>query len=160
MPGPSEPETRVSLTLTLAGAPAPTLTPAPAPAARPAGVASYLASPGPPRHGLTDWPDVESTRRPSVSAQDHGHWVKSAANTTPLLTCWQPAAHSQKINSPRLGDMVNISDLRVFVFVCRSRPAFVPIDCEPCLAPQLTLVFVYLMTGTVAGHIMERYGVI
>lgn len=64
MPGPSEPETRVSLTLTLAGAPAPTLTPAPAPAARPAGVASYLAWPPPARHvtasltGLSSQPAV------------------------------------------------------------------------------------------------------
>ena len=48
------------------------------------------------------WAAPESTRRPSVSARDHGHWVKSAANTTPLLTCWQPAAHTLKINSPRL----------------------------------------------------------
>ena len=47
MPGPSEPETRVSLTLTLAGAPAPTLTPAPA------GLASS-GLPGPPRHGLSE----------------------------------------------------------------------------------------------------------
>lgn len=48
--------------------------------------------------------------------------------------------------------LVDISDLEVFVFVCGSRRLGICRDCGPCIAPHLKHVFVYLMTGTVAGE--------
>ena len=74
----------------------------------PAGVASYLASPA--RHVTASLRAWLLSSQPAVHPDSIR--LRSGPRTlgkvcgqlrTPLLTCWQPAAHSQKINSPRLG---------------------------------------------------------